>query len=211
MAARWTPNLAMGVGMCLHLLAASSAAAGGLSPAGSVVPLSNGPNVVTLTAAALPAQAFLAHRDNANAHGFDVLTLYIQAPTGPGSPPQWQLVPALDARDERRRSLPNGEHLTLTVSGGADCRLHDFRLLAPAHGSNARLILADRELGDSFASAAPVTFRFFKLAKNGDGLPGRPVYYFEFDHEQRAARPYCDVGKALRAELALGPYQPATP
>lgn len=203
------PRLCLGV--FLQMLWAAHAMAGSPGHAGTVVALSNGLNTVPLTAAALPAQAFLAHRDNANAHDFEVLTLYIQAPSAAGSAPQWQLVPAFDTRDEQRRGVPRGEHLTLTATGGADCRLHDFRLMAPTATTDARLILADRELGDSFASPAPVTFRFFKLAKNSDGVPGRPVYYFDFDHESPASRPYCDVGDALKAELGVGPYQPAMP
>jgi hypothetical protein len=176
-----------------------------------VIPLANGLNTLSLTSAALPAQAFLAHRDNANAHGFEVLTLYIQAPSSPGTRPRWQLVPAFDTRDAARGGVPGGEHLTLKAHGGADCRLGDFRLLAATARADALLILADREPGDSFASAAPVRFRFFKLKTNTDGVPGRPVYYFEFDHERRAAKPYCDVGDALQAELGVGPYEPAQP
>jgi len=117
-------------------------------------------------------------------------------------------VPAFDERDEGRNGVPRGEHLTLSASGGADCRLHDFRLLAATATADAMLILADRELGESFASPTQVSFRFFTLKKNSDGVPGRPVYYFEFDHERRATKPYCDVGDALQAELGLGPYQP---
>lgn len=185
-----------------------AAAAGEVRATRSVIPLSNGLNTLLLTTTPTPARAFLAHRDNANAHGFDVLTLYIEAPTRPGAPPQWQLVPAFDERDAERAKLPRGEHLNLTASGGADCRLHDFRLLAATASADAMLVLADRELGESFASPAPVTFRFFALRKNSDGMPGRPVYYFEFDHERKAAKAYCDVGDALQAELGLGSYQP---
>lgn len=199
------PGLRLAICMFLLLQASSPRAA---TAAAKVIPLSNGPNPISLTAAPLPAQAFLAHRDNGNAHGFDVLTLYVQAPAWEGAPPQWQLVPAFDERDDTRRGLPRGEHLTLNTFDGADCRLSDFRLLAATGKADAVLILADRELGDSFASPAPVTFRFFKLRKRDGGM-GRPPYYFEFDHERRAAQPYCDVGEALLKELGVGPYQPA--
>jgi len=204
------PGLRLAISLILVLQALCPAAvkAGGVDAAGRVIPLSNGLNVLSLTAAPMPAQAFLAHRDNANAHGFDVLTIYIEAPTWPGSKPQWQLVPVFDARDEKRQGVPRGEHLTLNVSGGADCLLHDVRLLAPTANADATLILADRELGDSFASPAPVTFRFFELKKNSEGMPGRPVYYFEFAQERQAAKAYCDVGDALQAEIGAGPDRP---
>lgn len=200
MPSRWWFALCLGL-----LLQAPWPADAGPDTARTVIPLSNGLNTLSLTTAPLPARAFLAHRDNANAHGFEVLTLYIEAPIWPGAQPQWQLVPAFD----KRRGVHRGEYLTLHASGGADCRRSDFRLLAATAKTDTTLILAEREFGDSFASAAPVTFRFFKLAKNSEGLPGRPMYYFEFDYERRAIKAYCDVGDALQAELGVGPYEPA--
>lgn len=167
-------------------------------PAAQVVPLHNGMNTLSLTSAPLPAMAMLAHRENFNAHGFEVLTLYIQAPTGDGDPPRWQIVPVFDAK---------GERLTLSASGGADCVLRDFRLLPPSPTRDATLILAERDMGKSFADAAPVQFRFFQLKKNTEAEIGRPVYYFELDHTRRAGKPYCDVGEALKSELGVGPYQ----
>jgi hypothetical protein len=164
-----------------------------------VMPLRNGMNTLSLTLAPMPAMAMLAHRENFNAHSFEVLTLYIQAAGIEGEPPQWQIVPVFDSASER---------LTLSASGGADCVLHDFRLLRPAAGQDATLILADREMGESFASPAAVQFRYFKLRKNPDGVPGQPVYRFEFDHARKAGKAYCDVGEALKAELGLGPYRP---
>ena len=202
------PSLRLAICLRLLLLPALCPAARDVDTARPVIPLANGLNNLSLTAAPLPARAFLAHRDNFNAHDFEVLTLYIEAPVGPGDKPRWQLVPAFDTRDEKRRGVPRGEHLTLQAYGGADCRLGDFRLLAASADADATLVLADRELGDGFASPAPVAFRFFKLRKNSDGIPGRPAYYFEFDHERRAAKPYCDVGEALQTELGVGPYQP---
>lgn len=199
------PDLRLALCLLMLLQASSPHAA---TAAWRVMPLSNGPNTLSLTTDPLPAQAFLAHRDNGNAHGFDVLTLYIQAPAREGTQPQWQLVPAFDERDAKRRGLPRGEYLTLNTVDGADCRLSDFRLFAPTTRADATLVLADREFGDSFASPAPVMFRFFKLRKSAEGF-GRPRYHFEFDHERQAARPYCDVGEALLTELGVGPYQPA--
>jgi hypothetical protein len=192
-----TCRLLIAAVLALQLAAAS---AGEPAAALRVTPLVNGLNTLSLTSAPLPAQAMLAHRENFNAHGFDVLTLYVQAPAVEGEAPQWQLVPVFDAK---------GEHLTLSASGGADCLLHDFRLLRPSATQDATLILADRELGESFATAAAVQFRFFKLKQNADGTVGRPVYYFEFDHARQAGKAYCDVGEALQAELGFAPYAPA--
>lgn len=175
-------------------LALQQGSASAADTAPPVTALANGLNPIALTATPLPAWGVLARRENFNAHGFDVLTLYIAA----GEPSQWQIVPAFDEK---------GEHLTLMASGGADCLLHDFRLLSPSAAGDALLILADRDLGDSFASPAPVQFRFFRLRQNAEGLPGRPAYYFEFDRAQRATKPYCDVGDALRSELGVAAYR----
>jgi hypothetical protein len=166
--------------------------------AGRVVRLHNGMNTVTLTAARVPALAMLAHRENFNAHSAEVLTLYLQAPALAGETPLWQIVPVLD---------DHGERLTLATSGGADCVLHDFRLLRPTAGQDATLVLADREPGENYASPAAVQFRYFKLQHNAQGMPGQPLYRFELDHTQPARTSYCDVGEALQSELDIGPQR----
>lgn len=182
---------ALGLWLC-----AQAAVAGARLP--PVQPLQNGANRVALLAGAPAGMAVLAHRENFNAHGFDVLTLYQPMPSVRGEPASWQIVPAFDAQ---------GEHLTLAASGGADCLLHDFRLLQPVGRSGATLIIAERALGDSYASPAPVTFRFYRLQRNDAGEVGRPGLYFEFDHEQTSAQPHCDVGEAFGHELGLKDYR----
>lgn len=182
---------AFGLWLCLH---AAGAGAGPRLP--PVQPLHNGLNPLSLLVGAPAGMAVLAHRENFNAHSFDVLTIYQLVAGRPGGPVQWQIVPVMDER---------GEHLTLSASGGADCLLKDFRLLSPSAAEGARLILAERELGESFASPAPVSFRFYRLQRNGEGIAGSPHLFFAFDHEVQAAHPYCDVGEALQRELGVGP------
>ncbi|MCF8204979.1 MAG: hypothetical protein K9J82_07895 [Methylotenera sp.] len=182
---------ALGLWLC-----AQAAVAGARLP--PVQPLQNGVNRVALLAGAPAGMAVLAHRENFNAHGFDVLTLYQPMPSVRGEPASWQIVPAFDAQ---------GEHLTLAASGGADCLLRDFRLLQPVGRSGATLIIAERALGDSYASPAPVTFRFYRLRRNDAGEVGRPGLYFEFDHEQTSAQPHCDVGEAFGHVLGLKDYR----
>lgn len=67
-------------------------------------------------------------------------------------------------------------------------------------------MVADREMGESYASTAPVIFRFYELKKNAENLPGWPLYYFDLKRSQRAQRRYCDVGDAFSRELGLGQY-----
>lgn len=176
----------------------TQAAAGSVPHLPPVQALQGGMNRVVLETGAAAGMAVLAHRENFNAHGFDVLTIYQPLPAARGEPATWQIVPAFDER---------GEHLTFSASGGADCLLRDFRVLQPVGRSGAMLVVAERALGESYASPAPVTFRFYRLRRNDAGEVGRPRVYFEFDHAQASARPYCDVGEAFQQELGLKDYR----
>lgn len=183
---------------------AALAIAGSAGSAGStgqqqaaVVPLSYGITELDLTGENLPGMAVFARRENFNAHGFDVLTLYIKTSHGDGSPPVWQLVSLFNKEKEE---------FTITTRVGADCLLHDFRLVTSAQSSGYQLVVADRKLGKSYANAAPVVFSFYDLKKNDKNLPGRPLYYFELQRSQKAKHQYCDVGEAFSKELGLKPY-----
>jgi len=190
--------LAIGLGLAAQALWPTTASADDLR-AERVQPLQNGVNRVALQTGTPLGMAMLAHRENFNAHSFDVLTLYAQSSPLAGEPAQWQVVPLFDAQ---------GEHLDVKRSGGADCLLHDFRLLLPTGGQGAELVLADREMGDSFAATASVTFRFFRLRTNREGLAGRPLLYFDFVRARPAKAAYCDVGDAFATELQLPAITP---
>jgi hypothetical protein len=101
------------------------------------------------------------------------------------------------------------EREALRVSGGADCRLHDFRLLKPIGSNPVRLILADRDPGSSYADVANVHFSYFELAKNDDGDPGWPSLYFKLKDTKVSSHQYCDVDEALDKELHLKAADPA--
>lgn len=184
-----TAHLVIGALLGSMLLATAAAQ----SPERAVA-VSNGLNTFALQSADDEALAVLAHRENFNAHGFDVLTLYARQASTAGEPAQWQLVPWFDGDQER---------LNVVRAGGADCLLHDFRLLRATAQAPALLVLADRDLGPSFASPAPVRLRVLALRRNDEGLVGRPVLYFEVVRDFRARKTACDVGDALSAELGL--------
>ncbi|WP_243050478.1 hypothetical protein [Dyella sp. RRB7] len=141
-----------------------------------------------------------AWRENYNAHGFNVTTIYAQLPT-PGGKTLLQVVPVF----LRNVSIPNDPRETneLVTSGGADCTLHSFRLFVPKSATAIMLVVADRDYGDSYVDTQPVHFDFYRLAQNTEGLFGRPRLYFTFDHRLEASKRYCDVEKALKDELAL--------
>lgn len=153
--------------------------------------LSNGENRLDFTGDGKPDLVMIAHRANFNAHGFDVVTFYTQDadPVEGGS---WTIVPLFVGTDESQH---------VTVGGGADCLLHDFRLF------QGMLIVADREVGDSFADPAKVTFTYYELRRNSGGEIGWPLYRFEKVRSQPAAKPYCDVEDAFKNELNIPRYR----
>jgi hypothetical protein len=99
------------------------------------------------------------------------------------------------------------EALTVDVLGGADCLLHDFRLLTSERGSPPVLVAADRPLLTSYVDNAPVSFKLYALKRKTDGLPGGPAYWFDLVETQTSRAAYCDVGVALSRELGLGDYR----
>ncbi|KAF1008283.1 MAG: hypothetical protein GAK28_01264 [Luteibacter sp.] len=161
-----------------------------------VIPVNNGPNDITL--AGQPAMAMRAWRENFNAHGFDVISFYVRESSEGKS--TWNLVPVFS-------NSPKGgddEKLTIGVSGGADCTLHDFRLLRSADGKTETLVIAQRDAGESYADAALVHFTWYNLTKNEDGLVGYPALYFKQARETQAKKRYCDVNEAFQHELHFG-------
>jgi hypothetical protein len=163
---------------CGHAWAADSAA----------IALHYGSNPIHFGDGDAAGTALLAHRENFNAHGFDVLTLYQK---------DWQLISVFD--DDK-------EVLLLTAGGGADCVLHDFRLVRD-QGGGVRLIVAERDFGNGYADAATVRFKFYALRRNDDGDIGYPSAYFKLIERSVAKKTYCDVGEAFKTELNIGPYR----
>lgn len=160
-----------------------------------VIPVNNG--ITALKLQGQRAMAVRAWRENFNAHGFDVVTLYMQ--DGGAKPGAWNIVPVFDHDSARP------EHLEIVVSGGADCLLRDFRLVSTADGKSTSLVTATREMGESYADPAKVRFDYYVLTSNDEGSAGRPRMYFEWKKSRVASRPYCDVNEAFRDELHLGP------
>jgi hypothetical protein len=161
----------------------------------AVVKLHRGLNNLDLGFAGRKFSVAIAHRENFNAHSFDVVTVYLSS----GDPSQ-----GLDIVGFWDKTK---EGLTLTVSGGADCLLHDFRLLESTRGMPPMLVVAERPLVMSYADNEPVSFRFYALKQNTEGLPGEPAYWFDLVETRTSRRAYCDVGFALSRELGLGDYR----
>jgi hypothetical protein len=158
-----------------------------LAQAAPPTPLRNGLNRVDFTGDGKADLVVIAHRENFNAHGFDVVSFH----ANDGGLLQ---VPLFDGDDEAQFA---------TISGGADCVLHDLRLLPGKRGEPATLVRADRVLGDSYAADAEVTFTWYALRRNVDSDVGYPEYRFERTRKTKAEKAYCDVGDAFAKELGL--------
>ncbi len=178
---RWTRWLATAA-----WLAGAASATAGEAPSRP----GNGVTPLDLLGDGTPAMTVVGRRENFNAHSFDVVSLFVRVGNA------WELVPLYDA---------DTEHDSLTSSGGADCLLHDFRLLRPRPRAALDLVVADRDYGDSFVAVRPVTFRLYQLTKNVDSVPGWPTWHFQLRATRTSAKPYCDVGDAFDHESVWRP------
>ncbi len=161
----------------------------------SVVKLHGGLNNLPLAFAGHRIAVVIGHRENSNAHSFDVVTFYLTN----GEHSEGLNIVGVWDKDK--------EELTENVSGGADCLLHDFRLLRSDRGAVPMLVVADRPLLTSYTDNAPVLFKFYALKQKTDGLPGGPAYWFDLVETNTSKAEYCDVGVALSRELGLGDYR----
>ena len=161
------------------------------------VKIRNGVNSVDFTGDGISGLVVLGHRENFNAHSFEIATFYISAQSVSGNAKQLDIVPIMGK---------NKEKFEVAIGGGADCILHDFRLLAGSGKTPAVLILADRDMGKSYIDSEEVTFTYFTLAIRNDGTPGFPPYSFEQTRSIKSKARYCDVTEAFQKELGIGAY-----
>ncbi len=188
-------KLWLGIVSCVFAYSAAAYAAESGSYA--IVKLFYGTNHVDINNDGINDLVFFARRENFNAHGFDVVTFYIQIPKKDGIIKPWNIVPLFKE---------NKESLTLEVSGGADCILNDFRLLKPKQGTQGLLIVAKRELSGSYYEKAAVSFDYYTLENNTAGEIGRPLAYFNYQKTVKSKNKYCDVNQAFYSELGLENY-----
>jgi hypothetical protein len=163
-----------------------------------VIPLHNGFNTITL--GGHPATLVLTWRENYNAHGFAVATMYARGLGQSDEHATWQVVPVFQRPDATPIELD-----ALTASGGADCLLHSFRLFTLPHDARTWLAIARRGMGQSYIDRMPVHFDIYRTVQNDDGDVGSPPLSFVYDHSQSSRQPYCDVDQAFEHELGLKP------
>ena len=159
------------------------------SKAVNVIPHNNGVTIVDYNGNGKSGIIVSGHRENYNAHSFEVVSFYIKSASG-----ELNIIPL---------SLNEKESFSLSVSGGADCVLHDFRLLRGNGKTPATLIKADREFGETYVSSELVTFTYYSLAENNESVAGLPPYVFSLLKEVKSKQKYCDVGEAFKKELGV--------
>ena len=162
------------------------------------VPLTSGANRIDLDGDGTPDVVFKAWRDNANAHGFEVITFYLADPDSAG---HWLVVPLFDSTGGREQDA-------YRTFGGADCDLEDLLVVRSRTDARApaQLVSGTREFGESFADSMPVSFVVYQFVADRSQIPGRPPYYFRAVRTIRGRGRYCDIHDAFEKELGLGHY-----
>jgi hypothetical protein len=141
-------------------------------------------NKIQLTASGIPGLLIRGRRDNGNAHGFDVLTIYALAVSKEKPDANFLVVPVW---------VPGGkEQLELAAGGGADCKLRDFRFVS-GPGRDLQLITAEREYGTSYVDEGIVTFTYYQLEQNPE--------YARFSVAMRRMR--CKCANTLACESVM--------
>lgn len=179
----------------LLLLLASLAHAMAGDPELKLLKLPNGVNRIDVDKDGQEDTVVVAHRDNWNAHGYLVTTIYMPAPKVEGASPGLHVVPI--------EITPSKYEINLKTAGGADYLLNDFRLLCDTARHTAVLIVGEREFGNSFGDSQPVNFSFYDLTLNREGIPGIPALYFKLTKKVKSKVSYHDITEAFQDELGL--------
>ena len=163
--------------LAVVLLGAPDANAAGRAP----LRPGNGVTEFDLLGDGTPAMAVVGRRENFNAHSFDVISFFVRFEN------RWDVVPMYE--DEKEQD-------SMTSSGGADCLLHDFRLVSHGQHVPLSLVVADRDYGDSFVAVMPVKFRVYELVKNVNSDMGWPTWRFQLRKTAASAHAYCELRSA---------------
>ncbi len=167
-----------------------------------VIGLRNGINEIDINGDGLKDLIVVGWRDNLNAHGFDIVTFYMQFKMDIGPKDKWHLVPFVPESGVTDKNY-------FTTSMGADCILSDIRVIRPRSPKKApvTIIIGVRDFGESYADKASVTFVVYELRYNKEGNPGTPLFYFQKTKTIPGKGKYCDINDAFQKELGLGWYR----
>lgn len=141
-----------------------------------------------LTGDGVPEIVLKAWRENFNAHGYYVIQLLKLRGNSTNS---FDII-GIDYGSD----VPIPFAHELQSRSTADRITQDQRFVYM--GKQAFLIEATLSQKGSCCADVPVTFRFFKMSYNREGVPGTTQYYFELTKEWTTANAYPDLNQAFR-------------
>jgi hypothetical protein len=163
-----------------------------------LIPLRNGPNEIDIDGDGHQDLVFVAWRDNANAHGYELVTFYRG---GNSDDAKWQVVP-FEGMDNGLNGRPFDD--SFRTSQGADCVLRAMAVVRkPSTREPVTVVVGERDFGQSYADAANVKFIVYRIARNDNGIPGWPAVYFQRDRTIDGKSKHCDVNEAFTSELGI--------
>lgn len=167
----------------------------GVSPALAqmeIVPLNYGSNAIDLDGDGKTEQIVKSWRENFNAHGYHSYLFLESRKSDKGQITSTITVLAPD----------KGVHRDMVRSSeGANCTITDYTLVQVNDESALVLLKSSRPTTDGYGGKHPVTFEFYKLTRNEEGIPGDPHRYWQPHKAITSKQTYCDVHNAMKAEL----------
>ena len=173
----------LGIGFVLAVVLGARAQAGP-----EPIALRVGPNDVDLDGDGTADVVVKARWENGNSHSFWNYVFYRR-----GTEEGWDVVP-VDFEDKK---LPR---IGLNSHEGADCAVSDVRLVRTGDQA-VELVVAERDMGSSYADKRSVTFTWFGLRRAD--VPGEVRLRFAKLRERASKTTYCDVGEAFQQELGI--------
>ncbi len=168
----------------------------GVSPAFAqmeVVSLNYGSNTIDLDGDGKAEQVVKSWRENFNAHGYHSY-LFLE---NRKSYYKGQITSTITVR-----APDKGLHWDMARSSeGADCTVTDYTLIRADDELALVLLKSSRPTIDGYGGKYPVTFEFYKLIRNEEGIPGDPHRYWQRYKTITSKQIYCDVHNAMKAEL----------
>ncbi|WP_419798860.1 MAG: carbapenem self-resistance protein CarG family protein [Terasakiella sp.] len=156
------------------------------------VPLKYGSNPIDLDGDGKTEQVIKTWRENFNAHGYYGYLFLEERESYKGQITSTITVLAPD----------KGLHRDMARSNeGVDCTVTDFTLIRTDNDPALVLLRSSRPITDGYSGNYPVTFEFYKLTRNEEGLPGDPYRYWKWYKSITSKQKYCDVHKAMNAEI----------
>lgn len=157
-----------------------------------IVPLNYGSNAIDLDGDGNSEQIVKSWRENFNAHGYHSYLFLENRKSDNGQITSTITILAPD----------KGLHRDMARSSeGADCTVTDYTLVQANDESALVLLKSSRPTTDGYGGKHPVTFEFYKLARNEESIPGDPHRYWQRYKSITSKQTYCDVHNAMKAEL----------